>query len=69
MLLFSGPQHTKLNFGQIKYKVKSNSTFIQQFPNFLAPDSVEDSFSTDRKWFKCITHIVHFISNLMLPLI
>ena len=77
MLLFSGPQHfnlilikvQKFNFGQIKYKVKGNSIFIQHFLTFLAKDSVEDSFSTDQKLFKCITCTVHFISNLTLPLI
>ena len=46
----------------------------QQPQTFLAPGTgfVEDSFSMDWKvgdGFKCITFIVHFISNLMLPLI
>ena len=46
----------------------------QQPPTFLSPGTsfVEDSFSMDWKvgdGFKCITFIVHFISNLMLPLI
>ena len=50
----------------------------QPFPRFLASgtDFMEDNFSMDQGgwggmvwgWFKLITFIVHFISNLMLPL-
>ena len=46
-------------------------------PGFLAPETsfVEDNFFVDCEgvvvlgWFKCISFTVHFISNLMLPLI
>ena len=51
--------------------------FVHQSPAFWAPETsfVEDNFFVDCEgvvvlgWFKCISFTVHFISNLMLPLI